>query len=61
MDDALIVSECIDSRIKAGNSALMCKLDIQKAYDHVNWSFLLNIRNQMGFGGRWLKWIETCI
>lgn len=39
----------------------MCKLDIQKAYDHVNWSFLLIILGQMGFGSKWLKWIEFCI
>ncbi|WMV21816.1 hypothetical protein MTR67_015201 [Solanum verrucosum] len=61
MDAALIVSECIDSRIKEGSPGLMCKLDIQKAFDHVNWSFLLNILSQMGFGDKWLKWIETCI
>lgn len=61
MDAAFNVSECIDSRIKEGSPGAMCKLDIQKAYDHVNWSFLLNTLRQMGFGCRWLKWIEACI
>lgn len=37
MDAALIVSECID---------------IQKAFDPVDWSFLLNILSQMGFGDK---------
>lgn len=39
MDAALIVSKCIESRIKEGHPGLMCKLDIQKAYDHVNYFF----------------------
>lgn len=54
MDTALIASECVDSR-------LMCKLDIEKAYDHVNWDFLVNILKQMGIRGKWLKWIGFCI
>ncbi|XP_060211899.1 uncharacterized protein LOC132639472 [Lycium barbarum] len=36
MDVALIASECIDSRMKGVEPGVMCKLDIQKAYDHVN-------------------------
>ena len=59
MDAALIASECIDSRMKGGVAGLLCKLDIQKAYDHVNWAFLLNVLRQMGFGSKWLK--EVCI
>lgn len=47
MDVALIASECIDSRVKGGVAGLLCKLDIQKAYDHVNWAFLLNVFRQM--------------
>ncbi|WMV58633.1 hypothetical protein MTR67_052018 [Solanum verrucosum] len=39
----------------------MCKLDIGKAYDHLNWDFLINTLRQMGFGPTWLKWIEFCI
>ena len=61
MDATLIASECIDSRMKGGALGLMCKLDIQKAYDHVNWPTFLNTLNQMGFGSKWMKWIEVCI
>ena len=39
----------------------MCKLDIDKAYDNVDWSFLLTIMQKMGFGDKWIGWIKWCI
>ena len=35
---ALIANETIDSLLKRTESRVLCKLDIKKAYDHINWS-----------------------
>ncbi|RVW17271.1 Transposon TX1 uncharacterized 149 kDa protein [Vitis vinifera] len=61
LDAVLIANEAVDSRLKDNVGGVLCKLDIEKAYDRVSWSFLLAVLKEMGFGKRWIKWIDWCI
>ncbi|RVW44185.1 Transposon TX1 uncharacterized 149 kDa protein [Vitis vinifera] len=61
LDASLIANEVIDSWKKRGEKGLICKLDIEKAYDSVNWKFLMRVMQKMGFGVKWREWIWSCI
>ena len=53
MDAMIIVNEAKDSILKRG--VILCKLDIEKVYDHAESSFLLAVMDKMGFGGEVAK------
>ena len=56
-----MANEAIDSIVRNNRGALLCKLDIEKAYDHVDLSFLCWVMEKMGFGAKWIRWIKWCI
>ena len=61
LDASLIANECIDFYLKSNQSSVLCKLDIEKAYDHVSWSFLMATLEKMGFSYKWRSWILFCL
>ena len=61
LDASLIANEVIESRQKRKEKGLICKLDIEKAYDSINWHFLMKVMQKIGFGSKWMGWMWRCI
>lgn len=40
---------------------LILKVNFSKAFDSVDWGFLLELLKARGFCGRWIGWIETIL
>ncbi|XP_057246754.1 uncharacterized protein LOC130589505 [Beta vulgaris subsp. vulgaris] len=65
MDDNILIShELIHvlNKHRRGNVHLAAlKIDMNKAYDRVNWRFLLKVLQAYGFPGQWIQLISQCI
>ena len=58
LDATLIANEGVGSWLRRNESGLLCKLDIAKAYDHINWDFILMVLKKIDFRSRWLQWMK---
>ena len=61
LNATLIANKAIDSMLKSNESGMLCKLDIEKAYDNINWKILPLVMRKIGFGEKWAGWIICCI
>lgn len=63
-DNIFIVQEVIHKlrvRRRWHNFQAILKLDMQKAYDRVEWDFLCDYMLKLGFNVKWVSWIKDCI
>ncbi|GJY33892.1 cysteine-rich receptor-like protein kinase [Tanacetum coccineum] len=61
LDGVLVINEVVEFIKKSRKRCLIFKVDFEKAYDCVNWKFLEDIMQQMGFGRKWCGWIRACL
>ncbi|KAJ9553128.1 hypothetical protein OSB04_017173 [Centaurea solstitialis] len=61
LDVVLIANEVIDFVRNEKKKGLIFKVDFEKAYDSVDWDFLLETLKRMGFRNKWIGWINACL
>jgi hypothetical protein len=48
LDSVLILNEVLDTQLWSSVPGVICKLDLEKSYAHVNWNFLLYLLKRCG-------------
>ncbi|KAE8798604.1 hypothetical protein D1007_26086 [Hordeum vulgare] len=60
-DEILALHEIVHEVASHGHKDVFLKLDFQKAYDYLNWSFLRLVMQHRGFDERWCSWIMQMV
>jgi hypothetical protein len=63
-DNVLLAYELthyLNNKRKGKEGIAAIKLDMSKAYDRVEWSFLRNMMSRLGFSERWISLIMKCV
>ncbi|GJX68153.1 RNA-directed DNA polymerase, eukaryota [Tanacetum coccineum] len=61
IDGPLMVNEIIAWAKNHKKRFMFLKVDFEKAFDSLSWSFLFSILEQMGFSSKWRSWIHACL
>ena len=61
MEGVVILHETIHELHTKKLDGVVFKIDFEKAYDKVKWSFLQQTLRMKGFSPKWCKWIESFV
>ena len=62
LENVLLATELVkDYHKQSIQPRSVLKLDISKAFDSVNWSFIMNTLSAMGISDMFIHWIHTCL
>ena len=59
LDSVLVANETMDFLKKVKQKGVIVKVDYEKAYDSVDWDFLVYMLGRLGFNDKWVKWIKN--
>ena len=52
---------CLQKNNSKTHGFMVLKLDMSKAYDRVEWTFLEEIMTKMGFNDKWINLMMVCV
>lgn len=61
LDNVVVANEVVDEALKERKEIFVFKIDFEKAYDSVDFNFLLDMLSLLGFKKHWCRWIKECV
>jgi len=61
MDSVFMANEVIEEIRRKRKSGVCFKVDFEKAYDSIRWSFLFDMLRRLGFHDKWIGWVKGCL
>jgi hypothetical protein len=61
LDSVAAAHEIIHEVASSKKGGVILKLDYEKAYDKVNWTFLEDMLKSRGFSQKWIQWINGIV
>jgi hypothetical protein len=61
LEGVVTLHETIHELKRKKQKGVILKLDFEKAYDKVNWSFLQQVLRMKGFYNKWCLWIDQIV
>lgn len=61
LNSVVVANEVIEELRRSSRRGLCFKIDYEKAYDSVSWTFLYDILQKLGFHSRSILWIRGCL
>jgi len=61
LDGVVVLHEVLHELSRSKKKGLVLKIDFEKAYDRVHWSFLEQVMVGRGFPARWINWVMSTV
>lgn len=61
LDGMVILNEIVEETRRSKDKTILFKVDFAKAYDSIDWNYLLKMLEILNFPSKWIAWIKECI
>ncbi|KAL6570158.1 hypothetical protein OROMI_014672 [Orobanche minor] len=59
--DNILTAHEVTHDISQSMTNTIIKLDMEKAYDRINWNFIFQVMTRFGFSAAWVNFIKSCV